>query len=177
MIFLLIILPICCHSHLQKHKGSAVSAILSACFNTSNIIFLFPSNPKKFKTPKCSVQGKSALPKPPTGFFEISFNLFTPIYYTKKELPQIFKMFLGFQALVLGPIFDKSQKRLPKARATDIYCDIFYLKYYNFFQKGKNYFATAGATIKNKIFLQPLFWKTGLYTTSSNISKSSQAKL
>ena len=94
----------------------------------------------------------------------VSFALSFMARYSEKNLQQIFRTVLDFSPLsALAPAFVISQqyknpcKRPLKARFLDMYYGKTYLKYYNFFQQCRNYFAIASTKSQNKISFAVIF--------------------
>ena len=91
--------------------------------------------------------------------------------YLKENLQQIFKNILEAGLLSLLPTFqpfvfpNSSCERPLQVRFPDLYCSKIYMKYYNFYQKCKDYFANVEAKKHNQVFFaatffqdQALFW-------------------
>ena len=70
-----------------------------------------------------SSHDEAPIDPPAIGFFKSSITK-----YTKKDLQKIPKMVLEAQT----PSFVGSREKPLKSKSPDVYCDKFYIKYYNF---------------------------------------------
>ena len=96
----------------------------------------------------------------------VGFAIFSVARYLKNNLQQIFRTVLDFKplcalalAFIVPQQYEGLWKRSLKIWSPDVYHSKTHLKYYNFFQKCKDHFTTAGAKGQNLVLFASTFFK------------------
>lgn len=79
--------------------------------------------------------------------------------YTKNDLQRIFKVVLDVKPFATRKNFNKSQERILKPWALDVYMNKFHIDCYNFIQQCENYFANSGSKGHNQVPFVTIFFK------------------
>lgn len=143
----------CLEEYFQKKLASRINSVQGRSCSYRERLFVALSDSSL--PPELDEKLSNQLVRPPGPYFAIVPTATSLILKdTKKDLQQIFNTVLQVQALTT---FEKPQNKLLKARSPNVYCERFYIEYYNFCQQYKNYFAIAGARRANQILFAASF--------------------